>query len=77
MSNVLGRKITHKRLTDEEELALFASLGLPADYAVFLNGIERDIAGGSEERAFKSEKAIIGKEELKDYFEANKPLWVL
>jgi len=37
-----------------------------------LNGIEQDSARGSEERAFKSEKAIIGKEELKDYFEANK-----
>jgi len=45
-------------------------MGMPVKFARFLNGIEQDAAGVSEERAFRSEKAIIGKEKLKDYFEA-------
>jgi len=49
---------------------MYTSVGLVR----FLNGIEQDSVRGSEERVFKSEEAIIGKEELKDYFEANKQL---
>jgi len=52
-------------------------MGMPVNFARFLNGTEQDAAGGSEERAFRSEKAIIGKEKLKDYFEANKQLWAV
>jgi len=75
LSQVLGREIVHKRLTNDEESAIFNSMGMPVNFARSLNGIEQDAAGGSEERAFRSEKAIIGKEKLEDYSEANKQLW--
>jgi len=77
LSKVLGREITHRRVTDEQELEIYTSVGMTPEFARLLNGMEQRTAGGSEERAFKSEKAIIGREELKDYFEANKQLWVV
>ncbi|MBO9434047.1 ergot alkaloid biosynthesis protein [Ruegeria sp. R13_0] len=50
LSNQLGRKITHHRLTVEELAERHQSLGLPEEYAKTLAAMDGAIAGGSEDR---------------------------
>jgi festuclavine dehydrogenase len=75
LSKVLGREITHKRVSTEEGTASFERLGIPHDYASMLTSLALQIASGEEEALFTDKKAIIGQKKLEDYFEANKELW--
>ncbi|KAF9004803.1 hypothetical protein BDQ17DRAFT_1399589 [Cyathus striatus] len=78
-SEVLGRKITHRRIPVEELIALCQSVGIPDDYSVVLAGMEKQLANGVEEKAFLAEggKTIkyVGKAKLRDYIEKNKDIW--
>ncbi|KDR83084.1 hypothetical protein GALMADRAFT_238896 [Galerina marginata CBS 339.88] len=76
LSEVIGRKITHERVTSEESIARFTALGIDKDYATMLTTFLAKLADGEEELLFTSPKAIIGKVGLRDYFEANKNIWV-
>ncbi|KAF8970122.1 hypothetical protein BDZ97DRAFT_1792059 [Flammula alnicola] len=77
LSEVLGRKIIHKRLSEEEFSKFFQNSGAQEDYA---NGVlawaQNKIATGEEAACFSSSKAVIGKKTLRDYVEANRKLWV-
>jgi len=75
LSKVLGRNITHKRISPEESTAVFESLGIQSDYASLLTSIALQITSGEEEALFTDKKGIIGEKKLQDYFEANKELW--
>ncbi|CAA7268478.1 unnamed protein product [Cyclocybe aegerita] len=75
LTEILGRKITHRSLTDEEQIAFYQSIGLPKEYAVLLNASEARVAEGVEEAIVGNPKAIVGKVKLRDYLEANKDLW--
>ena len=75
LSKVLGRKITHKHISQEESNAIFESFGIQANYASMLTSIALKIALGEEERILTDKQAIIGEKNLQDYFEANKELW--
>ncbi|KAJ3517516.1 hypothetical protein NLJ89_g459 [Agrocybe chaxingu] len=75
LTEILGRKITHRNLTNEEQIALFQYIGLPKEYAVLLNAHEARVAEGVEEAIVGNPKAIVGKVKLRDYLEANKDLW--
>jgi len=75
LSKVLGRKITHKRVSPGEYTASFERLGIPHDYASMLTSIALQIASGEEEALFTDKKSIIGETTLEEYFEANKELW--
>ena len=76
LSKVLGRKITHKRVSPDEYTASFErAVGLPHDYASMLTSIALQIASGEEEALFTDKKSIIGETTLEEYFEANKELW--
>jgi len=77
LSDVLGRKIIHRRISSDEAKAMYTSLGMPANFAAFLTSLEVGTAQGVEEDAFKSKKAIIGKKDLRDYFEVNKQAWIV
>ncbi|CAA7268339.1 unnamed protein product [Cyclocybe aegerita] len=76
LSEVLGRKITHKRVTNEEERAIFQANGLKEDYAVLLNTIEARLADDVDAALVGNSKSITGKIKLRDFFEANKQLWI-
>ncbi|KAF8970123.1 hypothetical protein BDZ97DRAFT_1754133 [Flammula alnicola] len=76
LSAVLGRKITHKRISEEEFSKIFQSFGRQAEYAGLLAWVQTKIAAGEEEALFSSSKSIIGNKTLRDYLEANKKLWV-
>ncbi|KIM42280.1 hypothetical protein M413DRAFT_70555 [Hebeloma cylindrosporum] len=77
LSNILGRTITHKRVSPEESTATFERLGIQHEYAAMLTSVALKAASGEEEAIFtdKKEKAIVGEEKLEDYFEANKEVW--
>ncbi|KAF8910421.1 hypothetical protein CPB84DRAFT_1812647 [Gymnopilus junonius] len=76
LSSVIGREITHKKISPAEASAIFISIGIPADYAAGLSAMEGRIANGSEVEYFNAERKIVGKYTLKEYFEANKNLWI-
>ncbi|KAF8646740.1 hypothetical protein AX16_007081 [Volvariella volvacea WC 439] len=74
-SEVLGRKIVHKRATHEERVAFYISSGLTPEYSGVLSYVETLIAQGVEEAVVKSERKYVGKRYLKEWVEENKALW--
>ncbi|KAF8995983.1 hypothetical protein BDQ17DRAFT_1401188 [Cyathus striatus] len=55
LSEVLGREITHKHLTAEEVAQGFVSIGLSEQYSNILAAAEKQLASGTEEKAFFTE----------------------
>jgi len=76
LTELLSRKITHRRISHEESHMFWEKLGLNSDYAAMLTAMEAKIADGYEESIAKSSSVIVGKTQLKDYLTANKGLWV-
>ncbi|KAJ3498279.1 hypothetical protein NLJ89_g10237 [Agrocybe chaxingu] len=76
LSEIIGRKITHVHITNEQEQGFYRSIGMSPEYAAMLNGMEAVIADGSEEKLVGTSKTITGTHKLRDYFEENKALWV-
>ncbi|KAJ3510097.1 hypothetical protein NLJ89_g4861 [Agrocybe chaxingu] len=76
LSETLGRKISHRHLTNDEEIAIFHQSGIPQERAAGLNHGESLIAEGAEEALVRHVKAITGVDKLKDHLEANKHLWI-
>ncbi|KAF9009630.1 hypothetical protein BDQ17DRAFT_1323167 [Cyathus striatus] len=79
LSKVLGRKISHKRVSLEDLIAFWKQIGLPEDYAAGLAGLEQRISTGVKEEAFNTigDKDIkfVGKGTLAEYFKENKDIW--
>ncbi|KAF8882042.1 hypothetical protein CPB84DRAFT_1686897 [Gymnopilus junonius] len=76
LSSILGREIIHKKISPAEAPAVYAGMGLPAEYAAGLAAMEEKVANGSEAELFNAERKFVGKHTLKEYFEANKKLWI-
>lgn len=78
LSKVLGRKITHKRLTQDESLSIWTSVGgLSIGLAKGLIKMEAEIADGAEVAVFENDNKILGKTHLREFFESNRELWVI
>ncbi|CAA7268334.1 unnamed protein product [Cyclocybe aegerita] len=76
LSEVIGRKITHTHITNEQQQGFLRSVGMSPEYATMLNGMGGAIANGAEEKLVGTSKTITGTHKLRDYFEVNKALWV-
>lgn len=78
LSSVLGREITHKKLTPEQVKSIFTRVGLPEDFASFLVSLQQVTAGGKDKELFENDdpKKVIGKHSLLEYFKENRELWV-
>jgi len=76
LSEVIGRKIVHKRLTDEEAIQFWMAFGLPEDYAKTMLWMDQEIALGKEVDYFNAEDKRMGKRRLVDYFKANRQVWI-
>ncbi|KAF9009629.1 hypothetical protein BDQ17DRAFT_1235735 [Cyathus striatus] len=80
LSDVLGRKITHRHVPVEEVAAFWQGYGVTEGFAAGLAGMEKGIANGAEEKAFIAEGGrtvkYVGKLKLRDYLEKNKDIWV-
>ncbi|GKT47813.1 festuclavine synthase II [Colletotrichum spaethianum] len=77
LSEILGRKIVHKKLSAQELVERFAGQGVPRDYAEMLSGLDTAIKNGSENRTNSVVLALTGKQprKFRDTAEKNKGVW--
>ncbi|KAJ7255297.1 hypothetical protein C8J57DRAFT_1437138 [Mycena rebaudengoi] len=66
LSEILGRKITHTRLTEEQYMRVMMERGIPEDYARMLSSMDGSIA---------MEQMYLGNGRCGSFFEANKDAW--
>ncbi|KAK0437310.1 hypothetical protein EV421DRAFT_1975225 [Armillaria borealis] len=71
-AEVLGRKITHTRITVEELKKRYISFGLPEGFAGMLSSLHELKAKGGEEETFNTPKKVTRKRTLRSFVEANR-----
>ena len=78
MSEILGRKITYRRISIDEYKEIFLELEFEPEYADDLVTVELEAARGIEEDIFNvdEDKKFVGKHTLREYFESNRDIWV-
>ncbi|KAK0244292.1 hypothetical protein EDD85DRAFT_945603 [Armillaria nabsnona] len=72
LTDILGRKITHTRISVGELKDRYISFGLPEDFATLLSSMDELNASGVEERIFGTPGKVTGKRTLRDFVETNK-----
>ena len=75
LSEIVGRSITHKKMSDDEAMASWRQF-LPDDFAEAMFDMEKAVTTGEEETHFHAEVKEVGKKRLRHYLEANRELWV-
>ena len=75
LSKVLGRKITHTRMSHDEAVVFWQQF-VPTEFAEAMVQIEDAVARGDEEACFHAKFKQVGKRRLRPYFEANREVWV-
>jgi uncharacterized protein YbjT (DUF2867 family) len=78
LTEILGRKITYRRLSIDELKEIFLGMGLEPEYADDLVTMEMETARGVEEDIFNAEdgRKFVGKHTMCEYLEANRDIWV-
>ena len=78
MTEILGRKITYRRISIDEYKEIFLGQGFEPEYADDLVNVELEAARGVEEDIFNvdEDKKFVGKHSLREYLEANRGIWV-
>ncbi|KAF8970143.1 ergot alkaloid A [Flammula alnicola] len=78
LSSVLGREITHKKLSTDETAKIFEGFGMNPEFAKMLASMEANAGKGREEELFNrsEDEKFIGKHTLLEYFQANRELWI-
>ncbi|KAK0201830.1 hypothetical protein DFS33DRAFT_1264295 [Desarmillaria ectypa] len=72
LTDVLGRKIIHTRISVGELKDRYIAFGLPEDFATLFSSMDELNASGVEERIFGTPGKITGKKTLRNFVEANK-----
>lgn len=77
VSSRAGRRIAHVRLDPSALARRFGALGLDADYAEFLAGLDAFLAGGSEARTTTAVHDLTGRpaRSFADFARANEARW--
>jgi len=76
LSQVLGRKITHRSVSADERKKAYIQVGVTEQVAGMLAFVEANVvAAGSEERTYSISDKSIGKIRFVDFAEANKAVW--
>jgi len=76
ITEIVGRKIVHKDLTEEQFMALALPVIGSESYARLILLAESHIASGVEASWTKYERVIVGKTHIRDFVRANKDLFV-
>ncbi|KAI5891577.1 NAD(P)-binding protein [Schizophyllum commune H4-8] len=78
MSDILGRPITHVKVSKEEMQAKFIALGVPADYAPILAAMDVAISNGAEARLDDAVERVTGRlpKTFKAFAEEAKQAWL-
>ncbi len=72
LTDILGRKITHTRISVGELKDRYIAFGLPEDFATLLSSMDELNASGVEESIFGTPGKVTGKRTLRDFVETNK-----
>ncbi|KAK1633482.1 family ergot alkaloid biosynthesis protein [Colletotrichum phormii] len=77
LTDVLGRKIVHKRLSAQELVDRYVAQGMPRDYAEMMSGLDTAIKNGSENRTNSVVLAVTGRQpkKFREFAERNKTVW--
>lgn len=75
LSETLCRKITHRRISKEEYIQQWKSIGYEELARGLIDG-ELRVAQGSEQHIFQAAGAIQGTVSLRDYVAKNKHKWM-
>ncbi|KAK1992712.1 family ergot alkaloid biosynthesis protein [Colletotrichum falcatum] len=77
LSDVLGRKIAHKKLSAQELVERFVSQGMPSDYGEMMAGLDTAIKNGSENQINSVVLELTGKQPttFRDTAEKDKGVW--
>jgi hypothetical protein len=65
LSNGLGRKIEHARLSPEDNIQRYVQSGFPEHYAKLLTMLETNTAQGAEERMNDNVELVTGRPPMK------------
>jgi hypothetical protein len=78
LTEILGRRITHRRLSANQYRQLYLEEGLELEYAEYLVTVESEVGRGVEEDIFNAaaDKKFVGKHTLCEYIEANRDIWI-
>ena len=78
MTEILGRKITYRRLSIDEYKDIFLEQGFEPEYADDMVTVELEAAKGVEEDIFNvdEDKKFVGKHSLREYLDSNRDIWV-
>ncbi|KAF7914714.1 uncharacterized protein EAE98_011413 [Botrytis deweyae] len=78
LSKILGRTITHVKVTGEERIQIYVSMGLPEGLACYLTSLEVMTANGGEVRRNDVVEKIGGHKPktFDEFAEENKNLWM-
>ncbi|KAF9482669.1 NAD(P)-binding protein [Pholiota conissans] len=77
-SSILGREITHMKISIEALEKIFAGFGVSQQYAEGYASMENNVSLGLEEKLFNSidRQKYIGKHTLEEYIKAHRDLWI-
>jgi festuclavine dehydrogenase len=78
LSEVLGRKIVHKRLVPGEPRSEWAYFKVPEKFQKLLSDAEANVAEGGNELAKlkgQTDDIIVGKATVREFIEQNKAIW--
>ncbi|KAF9458093.1 hypothetical protein BDZ94DRAFT_1271599 [Collybia nuda] len=75
LGEVLGRGVTHKRISDEDGKKFWMSLGMEEDYAAAMVWMESFAAAGDEEVHYHAPLKQVGRKSLLEYFQENRDVW--
>ncbi|KAJ7669320.1 hypothetical protein DFH06DRAFT_180971 [Mycena polygramma] len=74
LTEILGRKISHKRVTEAEFKEVCITRHMPDDYAQMMAGMDVAISQGAEEQVYHRAD-VVGKRTIRAFFEAHKDVW--
>ncbi|KAF7369515.1 NAD(P)-binding protein [Mycena venus] len=69
MSDVFGRKITHRTISADEYKKIVVRRGFPEEWAALVSATDLSIAEGAEEKVFK-QADFMGERRLRDFIES-------
>jgi len=77
LSNALGRKIEHVKLTEEQRYQGLLSAGLPDHFARFMTNLEVLAKGGEEDRMNDAVEKVTGRppKSFDTFAQENKAVW--
>lgn len=78
MTEVLGKKIEHVKISEQELAELWVKVGLPAEYAKIMGQMDTGIKHGAEERESNTVEALTGRKPrtFREYVIAEKASWL-